>query len=235
MRNLKIDEREGKLVFDEYANTEVYTQDGIGYALKEDGTAEVVGTSVIMADLESIRIPKTVNGHTVTAVGTSAFGVYSGLEFVFLPDSVQTIGNCAFEGCIGLKYLRIPDGVTSIEPSVFLNCISLTDVTIPDSVTVIEDQAFNSCRSLTKVGIPDGTVEIGNYAFWSFSNVESISMPEGLTRIGSAIFNGCSSNFTVLRFPSTLQAIDEGAFYYLDYLIRDNSITHMDVYCLSAS
>ncbi|MBP5729148.1 MAG: leucine-rich repeat domain-containing protein, partial [Clostridia bacterium] len=163
--NMNLDEREGKITFDVYANTEVYTQDGIGYALKEDGTAEVMGTSVIMADLKSIRIPKTVNGHTVTAIGTSAFGVYSDLESVFLPDSVQTIRNCAFEGCLGLKSLRIPEGVTSIDSSVFLNCINLTDVTIPDSVTVIESQAFSGCKSLASVSIPAGTFSIGKYAF----------------------------------------------------------------------
>jgi len=94
-----------------------------------------------------------------------------------------------------------------------------------------DDYVQTVSNGIKTIVIDQGITEIGNYAFAGFPNVESISMPEGLTRIGSAIFNGCSSNFTVLRFPSTLQAIDEGAFYYLDNLISGNSITHMDVYC----
>lgn len=209
--NMNLDEREGKITFDVYANTEVYTQDGIGYALKEDGTAEVVETSVLLVDPESIRIPKTVNGHTVTAVGTGAFGSYFNLESVFLPDSVQKIENCAFEGCIGLKYLRIPDGVTSIKGSAFLNCTNLTNVTIPSSVTVIESQAFSGCKSLASVSIPAGTFSIGNYAFVGCTGLTSITLPEGLKALGSSAFFGCTGLETV-EVPGSIFAVIEGTF-----------------------
>ena len=209
--NMNLDEREGKITFDVYANTEVYTQDGIGYALKEDGTAEVVETSVLLVDPESIRIPKTVNGHTVTAVGTGVFGSYFNLESVFLPDSVQKIENCAFEGCIGLKSLRIPDGVTSIKGSVFLNCTNLTDVTIPSSVTVIESQAFSGCKNLASVSIPAGTFSIGNYTFVGCTGLTSITLPEGLKALGSSAFFGCTGLETV-EVPGGIFAVIEGTF-----------------------
>ena len=208
--NTSLEDREGKITFDVYANTDVYTKNGIGYALREDGTAEAVATSILASGIEEIKVPEKVNGHIVTTIGTGAFMDWS-VKSVILPDTVQIIRNCAFEDCDKLQYLRIPDGVTSIEPSVFLNCISLTDVTIPDSVTVIGDQAFSSCRSLTKVGIPEGTVEIGNYAFVGCESLTSVTLPEGLNTLGEYAFFRCAGLETI-EAPGGLSFLGQGAF-----------------------
>ena len=208
--DISLEDREGKITFDVYANTDVYTKNGIGYALREDGTAEAVSTSILASGFEEIIVPEKVNGHIVTTIGTGAFMDWS-VKSVILPDTVQIIRNCAFEDCDKLQYLRIPDGVTSIEPSVFLNCISLTDVSIPDSVTVIEDQAFNSCRSLTKVGIPDGTVEIGNYAFVGCESLTFVTLPEGLNVLGEYAFFRCAGLETI-EVPGGLSFLGQGAF-----------------------
>ncbi len=209
--NISLEEREGKITFDVYANTDVYTKNGIGYVLGEDGTAEAVATSIRAAyDDAGITIPEEVNGHVVTTIGTGAF-MDSSVKSVILPDTVKSIKSCAFEDCDKLQFLRIPDGVTAIEASVFLNCISLTEVAIPDSVTVIGDQAFNSCRSLTKVRIPEGTVEIGSYAFVGCESLTSVTLPEGLQTLGENAFYRCAGLETI-EVPDGMSFLGQGAF-----------------------
>ncbi len=208
--NISLEEREGKITFDVYANTDVYTKNGIGYALMEDGTAEAVATSILAPDIDEIEVPEKVNGHVVTTIGTGAFMNYS-MKSVTLPDTVKSIKSCVFEDCDKLQYLRIPDGVTAIEASVFLNCISLTEVAIPDSVTVIGDQAFCSCRSLAGVRIPEGTVSIGNYAFLGCEGLTSVTLPEGLDTLGDYAFSKCIG-LEAVDVPGSVTYIGQGAF-----------------------
>ena len=208
--DIRLEDREGKIVFDMYANTKVYTENGIGYALREDGTAEVVATSVLASGLDEITIPEKVNGHIVTAVGTGAFRMYSEAKII-LPETVQSIGSCAFEDCDKLAYIKIPDGVPSIETSVFYNCISLKDVVIPDSVTMIDDQAFKSCRSLVEIRIPEGTVGIGNYAFVGCESLTSVTLPECLEILGEYAFCRCVG-LENIEVPGGLSFLGQGVF-----------------------
>ena len=121
-----------------------------------------------------IEIPATIDGRSVTSIGSQAFYNCTALTSVTIPDSVTSIGIYAFEGCTGLTSVTIPDSVTSIGSSAFAGCSSLTSITIPDSVTSIGSGAFAYCTSLTSITIPDSVTSIAEYAFEGCVNLVSI-------------------------------------------------------------
>ena len=73
-----------------------------------------------------IRIPETINGVKVAAIGNSAFSGCESLTSVVIPEGVTSIGGYAFEGCSSLANIVIPEGVTSIGYAAFCECSSLT-------------------------------------------------------------------------------------------------------------
>ena len=74
-----------------------------------------------------IVIPDTINGHTVTEIGDSAF-YSSGVGSVSIPDTITSIGNSAFAECGGLYRVIIPRTVTSIGNGAFFGCNQLAEV-----------------------------------------------------------------------------------------------------------
>ena len=113
----------------------------------------------------ALEIPATIDGRSVTSIGSYAFSSCSGLTSITIPDSVTSIGDGAFSSCSGLTSITIPDSVTSIGDKAFRSCSNLTSITIPDSVTSIGDYAFQDCSSLTSMTIGNGVTSIGMSSF----------------------------------------------------------------------
>ena len=86
----------------------------------------------------------------VTYIGRDAF-MFTNLNSLTLPSSLQTIEGCAFSACFNLSgTLVIPNSVTTIEEEAFYLCDSLTSLTIGNSVSYIGQRAFN-CSGLTSI------------------------------------------------------------------------------------
>lgn len=162
------------------ASTSVYT-----YKVLTDGTIRI--TSCQTSDVNLV-IPDTIDGYTVTEIGTSAFanqtsiqtvkfpanlkqiGVKAfanctGLLEVTLPDTIQGAGQLCFSGCTALKKAVLNKGRINIVYGMFENCTSLTEVVIPDTVENIAMYAFLNCRSLTHLNLPASMKSISVHAF----------------------------------------------------------------------
>lgn len=100
------------------------------YTFSKDGTACFVGK--LSFDTETLVIPATEQGYTVTAIGAGACKELSALYSVSIPHTVKSVGDEAF-----------------------LNCRNLLDIVVPSSVTSIGDYAFgywqNSDGSYSKM------------------------------------------------------------------------------------
>lgn len=73
---------------------------GLDFYLKNDGTYEIcVGKAKL---LESIEIPSTYKGKTVSSIGYEAFYSCTKLTSITIGNSVTEIGNRAFYGCYSL-------------------------------------------------------------------------------------------------------------------------------------
>ena len=160
------------------------------YSVLEDDTVEITDYN---GSAETVDIPKTIDGKSVTSIGKYAFYYCSSLTSITIPDSVTSIGAQAFDGCTSLTSVTIPDSVTEIGDYAFQNCTSLTSVTIPDSVTSIGNWAFENCTSLTNITIPDSVTSIGDWAFRDCTSLTSITIPNSVTSIGDWAFESCTS------------------------------------------
>ena len=143
----------------------------------------------------ALEIPATIDGRSVTSIGSYAFSSCSGLTSITIPDSVTSIGDGAFSSCSGLTSITIPDSVTSIGDKAFRSCSNLTSITIPDSVTSIGRSAFNGCSNLTSITIPDSVTSIGDYAFQDCSSLTSMTIGNGVTSIGMSSFKNTALNY----------------------------------------
>ena len=118
------------------ASAETY-EDFFNYRILDDGTVEITGYN---GSAETVVIPGTIDGKSVTS-----------------------IGNYAFRNCSSLTSRTIPDGVTSIGSSAFIDCSNLTSITIPDSVTSIGYWAFGYYYH---IGV---NIKIDNFKIYCYS------------------------------------------------------------------
>ena len=176
-------------------------------------------------------IPATIEGKSVTSIGSRAFYNCTSLTNITIPESVTSIGNFAFEECESLTSITIPDSVTSIGGVAFSKCINLTSITIGNGVTSIGYGVFYSCTRLTSITIPDSVTSIGEAAFDDCSSLTSITIPDNVTRIGKRAFSGCK-NLTSITIPDSVTSIGSYTFRYctsLTSITIGDSVTSIGV------
>lgn len=143
----------------------VTLSDGISYNYNVTSYGTAVITSVVNNnDSDNIVVPESINGYTVTEIGSNAF-----------------------VGCFSVEKITIPDTVVSIGDSAFMSCTSLTEVTIGNGVAVLPDDCFFSCTSLKTVNLPETLEEIGEDAFFGCDNLD-LYLPQSIKKIGTNAF-----------------------------------------------
>ena len=185
---------------------------GVTYNSSPDsGTAYVTG-STGNNPTGNVTIQKEVLGLPVTSIDVNAFSNCSGLESVYIPETVKSIGSSAFKGCSKLSSVSIEgEGLETIGNQAFMECSSLTEITIPRSVTAIYQNVFSGCIRLENVTLPETITYIGSGAFQDCGQLQSIVLPEQLMSIGENAFNGCTG-LTSVTLNDGLQRIDAYAF-----------------------
>ncbi len=183
---------------------------------------------------EVVNIPSAIDGHSVTAIGSSAFAGDENITIVTVPNGVKTIGNYAFseseylekinlpntltsigegafKSCTGLLSIRIPDSVTSLGKDLFYFNASLEEVKLPANLTALPSGIFNHCYSLANITIPSSVKSIGSFAFADNESLEEIVIPDGVTTLDAYLFNKCS-NLSKVTIPASVTKIsDSGA------------------------
>ena len=183
----------------------------------------------------TVIVPKYINYHEITTLGTSAFAenktltsiiannitaindnafFWCNLTFVDFPKATS-IGDRAFYTC-PLVSINFPN-VASIGKEAFDSCENLVSVDFP-KVNSIDDETFSYCDSLTNISFPNVT-SIGDEAFYSCINLVSVDFPK-VDSIGLEAFSCCDS-LTNISFPNATY-IDLGAFSYCISLISAN-------------
>ena len=199
-----------------------YTSGDYEYILLADGTAQI--TDYTGRD-KKVTVPATLGGHTVTAIGDSAFDWCWTLTGITIPDSVTAIGDGAFYGCTSLTGITIPDSVTSIGTNPFAFCTVLTDIQVSlnhPTLATIDGVLFEKatkklicypCAFTEKsYAIPRGIRVIGDSAFSGCDALTSITIPDSVTTIGGYAFYDCES-LSGITIPDNVTTIGEGAFY----------------------
>lgn len=185
---------------------EFYYSDSWVYALREDGTAEIVRCDQ-PETVGNLTVPETVNGIAVTAIGDKAFSQCYYLTDVKLPEGITYIGDFAFEDCTDMEALTIPSTVTSMGCNPFIG--TTVQLQLAEGNTALEQQGAFLIDQATKrlicyqsspegaedpatLTVPAGTREIGDYAF-SRSDAVQVVLPAGVEKIGQCAFQRCLS------------------------------------------
>ena len=202
-----------------------------------DGTCTITG---YIGSGGAVTIPSTIDGLTVTSIGSQAFeGSADSPTSVTIPNSVTSIGEGAFEGC-PLTSVSIPNSVTNIGEQAF-DGTDLTSVTISNSVTIIGLGAFAACNNLTTINVnqssPNYSVVSGvlfnknktTLIQYPGGGAVSYVIPNSVTNIEEIAFGGCSS-LTGVTIPSSVTSIGASAFTFCSSLTSitvPNSVTNI--------
>ena len=212
-----------------------FSNNGIYYNLKGDGSLEVVGSSTTNVDIPSSI---TINGlkYRVTSIGTYAFNGRSDISYLSIPYSIKSIGEFAFMGCGSSITVNIADpeswckmklGNEHASPlssagKMLVHDIETTSFSVPETVTSIGAFTFYQCSCLTSLYFPSSVTSIGSSAFEDCDYLASLTLNEGLQSIGGSAFEGCK-RLTSITIPSTVNKILVNAF--------KNCVGLTNVYC----
>lgn len=111
-----------------------------------------------------IRVPDTLAGRPVVAIGDTAF-YETAVRHVEIPDSVKTLGGWCFSGCTELRTLVVGNGVSALPDGALESCFHLHDLTLPETMTRIGASAFWGNMCLETVRLPAALEEIGTNNF----------------------------------------------------------------------
>lgn len=213
------------------AHAEGSIEEDYNFTVNEDGSTVTI--TKWTGSGSEIEVPETLDGKTVTVIGTWAFAQIESITKVTLPDTVTEIGDSAFNSCTALADVVLPSGLKKIGSTAFGSC-GITEITIPDGVESIGGNAFSSCAQLADVNIPASVTTIGESAFrdtpWLnakkaedpiviVNNIiidgsactGSVTIPESVVCIGDMAFSNCRA-MTSVYVPSNVKTIGAGSF-----------------------
>ena len=216
-----------------------------------DGTCTIRSFLGSDAEYETIAIPSTINGETVTGID-NAFQNNRQIKNIILPDTIENINDNAFRNS-SLKSINLPTSIVKIGNNAFENCGGLIlDMTTLPNLKNVGDYAFYFTNinnfdfsestklnyigenafvdtNLQNIDLSNASLltDLNNNCFNSCYRLVSIVLPQNLKTIGSYAFNSCYS-LTSITLPNTLTTIGYSAFYKcssLTTLILPSSIT----------
>lgn len=133
------------------------------------------------SQLEEVEIKSEI-------ISKSVFADCQQLKSVKL-ECTKEIKEFAFQKS-GIESIYIPNSVVRIEDKVFAGCPNLKEVHLPEGLNKIGNQLFNQCDNLKTVNIPDTIERIGMKAF-AGTAIEQFIMPDSVTKIGNRVFYNC--------------------------------------------
>ena len=163
---------------------------------------EIIGSNAFYkTPIKNISLPNTLK-----EIKKQAF-VYSSLESIELPSSVQKIGYYVFRENNSLKNVKI-------------NCVPTTDYDASYNDTEESDvgpftNCFYGCENLVGVEFNTTLRSLGGRAFMDCSNLKYVKLPDTLEIIGKYAFYNCGS-LTSIVFPESLHTIKDQAFFLCD-------------------
>ena len=185
----------------------------------------------------ALVIPDTIDGHTVTGIGDSAFSGHDELTSVTFPDGMNSIGEFAFDGCTSLNTITLPESLTALQAGAFLSCpltsVQVTSgavkdwyfyepgtsglprlyrVALPESVTVATAPFLgSSLPSMTPDFVTPQQLTTIEASAFADTAPEFVWLTNSVTSIGSGAFNNCS-RLKFVRIPSSCTSFGEDAF-----------------------
>lgn len=176
-----------------YVSVDVVSPDEFIYVVNRDDntTCTIIGAEDV--DAFSIKIPKEIDGYTVTRIAAWAFKGHK-CTTVFFPETIEYIGAGAFAYCENLSevfYLETCTNLKEIQQQTFRGCHSLREIAFPEGLEKIGQISFVSCYNLGNVNIPSTVTTIEDGAFAINYSMTEIKIPSSVEYIGIEAFEAC--------------------------------------------
>ena len=136
----------------------------------------------------------------------------SGIEWIGMmkfDGPVTAIPEKAFYKNAGLDWISLPNTVETIRDEAFGLCTALTSISAPN-VTFLGGSAFANCPNLGSIHFPK-VQNVQAFCFMDDTSIRYVSLPEAWF-IGGGAFSGCSN--LALVFLKSVQKIGNRAFAY---------------------
>ena len=177
-----------------------------------DGTCTIRSFFGTDAEYETIAIPSTINGETVTGID-NAFQNNKQIKNIILPDAIQNINDNAFRNS-SLESINLPTSVITIGNNAFENCMNLKlDMTTLPNLERVSDYAFYQ-TNISNFDFAESTNlhYIGSYAFY-FTNLDQVDLYNAnqLITLNDSCFQWCD-NLVFVKLPQRLETINSFAF-----------------------
>lgn len=160
-------------------------------------------------------------GHFMKSNSIAAFSFRNccSLNYIILPEGIESIGQSAFEGCSHLLSINLPKSLKTIEKRAFMNCPLLCPdfvlpegFVIPDGIIEIPDSMLLGCTIMSKVTLPSSIRHIGISAFNGCRDAKFEIISNNLECFGEYAFAGCKQ-LTGMVIPPTMNSIPRYSFY----------------------
>lgn len=219
---------------------------------KGDDTKVVLG-QIDEKDVVSIESGAFYNNRTIeeivlpnTLESVSGFMFCENLKEIVLPEGTEYIGGSTFMGS-GIQYAYIPSSVNYIGDLVFNTCESLTTIEVsPENehyycesgmLMSYENELLFYFGSDVEVEIPFGCVKIAGEAFKN-KYIKKVVIPDTVTDIMYGAFSGCQ-NLSEIVVGNQIEYIDLNAFretaYYNDMDNWEDGVLYLGPYALLAN
>ena len=167
---------------------------------------------------------------TITKISGEYF-YYDNLESLKLPNKLKEIGEYAFHNYRALKSINIPASVNTIASNAFVECDNLTIIYISKPKETIQNGPWGAVNAkivwdcgkkymtIAEKKEWDKTAVPENMFYWKSDNPNNIDYH---TIIG---YKKDIENYTILRYPTRCQAIEENLEYESRVLNENNQET----------
>ena len=201
----------------------------------EEGITSIPGSIFAETGLERVYVPDTV-----TYIGERAFAYCEKLSYLHLSNSLKGIGNYAFCNTIALTEINVPKTLTDIDTYGWnwrypFSGSGIVKINWADGITQVPYALFGGCIKLEQVNVPDTITEVKERSFAGCEKLVEVNIPDTVTSIGASAFSGCKS-IQNMKLPGKLTFIGNYAFRNCTSLIKvtiPKTLTTVDTYGLN--
>ena len=157
-------------------------------------TDEKITITKYVGTLPTVRVPSSMAGFPVSAIGESAF-VGTDAEKtknIILGENITSVGANAFSGCAGIS-ITVEGALVSVGEKAFYGCDGLLSITIGEGAEVLSYGAFANCTSLASAVLPSTLKMIDENAFQSCSALKTIMLHSSVRSVGDSAFLDCEA------------------------------------------
>ncbi len=171
---------------------------------------------------KEVKLPASVGGVPLTAIGDGAFAENKSLEVLVLPDSITDVGEGILKNCDRLRALYTPVlsggdkqhlgylfGAEDFRDNARDVPAALEMVRFGPGITELADFALYDCNDLIAVDAVSPIKTIGKFAFYGCKNLKYLPLSD-LLSLGEMALGGCRS-LVKISLPATLGSIGLGA------------------------